>query len=332
MNIPLKKTQSVKKSSSGDSQEYFPIRILAEKTHVGTSTLRAWERRYGLLTPERTPKGHRLYSNSDIQRVFKILDLLKDGHSLPNIAELLSVEDLTRTENIQSRLNSSLSNGEPSLTTIWENFLQKTLSAVSDFSTERIDAIYNEASSLYPIDMVTEQLIEPTLSMLGNEWQVQPKNGIAKEHFYSSWLKNRLGARFHHAYSQARGTRIICACAPGSYHEIGLMLFSLTALARGYRVLYFGSDLPLDQLEYVAQRSAAKAVVLSVQNTMAKNVNNDLPELIKQLKIPLFIGGNNPQFNADAFQTSGGILLGQQAGIAINIFERRIPAFVKAED
>jgi len=66
--------------------ERFPIRVLAEKTGVGTSTIRAWERRYGLLKPERTPKGHRLYKNSDSQRIMKILDLLNDGHSFPNMS------------------------------------------------------------------------------------------------------------------------------------------------------------------------------------------------------------------------------------------------------
>lgn len=95
MNAFPDKTLESTEPHSDQTQEYFPIRQLAEKTHVGTSTLRAWERRYGLLTPARTPKGHRLYRHSDIQRVLKILDLLQDGHSLPNIAELLSTEDLS---------------------------------------------------------------------------------------------------------------------------------------------------------------------------------------------------------------------------------------------
>lgn len=315
-----------------DPDDYFPIRILAEKTHVGTSTLRAWERRYGLLTPERTPKGHRLYNRSDIQRVEKIVDLLKDGHSLPHIAELLSVDNINYPEQTQSHLSDFQTESQQTLTTVWSGFIQKTLTSVSDFNIERIDAIFNEASSLYPIDMVTEQLIEPVLTHLGNEWQKHPDSGIAEEHFYSSWLKNRLGARFHHAYSQARGTRIICACAPGTYHEIGLMLFALTALSRGYRVLYFGSDLPLDQLHYVAERSAAKAVVLSVQKIKSDKLQKELSLLPDKLKIPLFIGGNYQQLNIEALQEAGGILIGDRTAIAINIFERRIPAFGSIEE
>lgn len=77
------------KSMALDAMERLPIRLLSEKTGVGASTLRAWERRYGMLTPERTPKGHRLYSVEDVRRVEHILTLLEEGHSLPAIAKVL---------------------------------------------------------------------------------------------------------------------------------------------------------------------------------------------------------------------------------------------------
>ena len=316
-------------------QSLFPIRVLAEKTSVGSSTLRAWERRYGLLHPERTPKGHRLYSEQDIRRVLKILDLLNDGHTLPSISQMLSIEntsiesvnpyDIPNKESSPSDTISCMADSP--MTTLWDDYINTTLEATRDFNIERIDAIYNEASSLYPIDMVTDRLIQPAISKLGNSWKVHPERGVAEEHFYTSWLKNRLGARFHHAYSQARGTRIICACVAGSFHEIGLMLFSLSALARGYRVLYFGADLPLDQLQYITQRSAAKAVVLGTQMKMNKNVNDELSCLVGQLNTPVFIGVPDQLIDTDAFQASGGILLGARVSVALKVFENHVPAY-----
>ena len=312
----------------------FPIRMLAEKTSVGASTLRAWERRYGLLHPERTPKGHRLYSDSDAKRVLKILDLLNDGHSLPNISEMLLVENTSTTpstfyEPKNNRASTSITN--TAMATIWDEYIKSTLEATSDFSIERIDAIYNEASSLYPVDMVTDRLIQPAIAILGNRWKEHPERGVAEEHFYTSWLKNRLGARFHHANSQARGARIICACVPGSFHEIGLMLFALSALARGYRVLYFGADLPLDQLPYITQRSAAKAVVLGAQTQIDENANKELTTLTKQLNTPVFIGGSDKLIDTEAFQASGGILLGDNLSVALKEFESHVPAYSVAK-
>lgn len=317
------------KGSTELDLERFPIRVLAEKTTVGTSTIRAWERRYGLLHPERTPKGHRLYSDEDVRRVFKIMDLLNDGHSLPKISKMLSVKD-QGNDQVMDNTDSSEAADNTSLSNTWDTFIKNTLGATADFNIERIDAIYNEASSLYPVDMVTDRLIQPTIRILGEAWETHPERGVAEEHFYTSWLKNRLGARFHHAYSHARGARIICACVPGSYHEIGLMLFSLSALARGYRVLYFGADLPLNQLQYIAQRSAAKAIVLGAQTQIDTEVNSELPHLIKQLDTPLFIGGNDSLIDTNRFEQAGGILLGSNVSVALKVFESHIPAYSAA--
>ena len=325
--------QDTIRSNQENDLDRFPIRVLAEKTTVGTSTLRAWERRYGLLHPERTPKGHRLYNNQDVKRVLKILDLLNDGHSLPNISEMLSVENTsTDALNLYASKSdeTSTATDNTAMATIWDDFIQSTLEATSDFNIERIDAIYNEAASLYPVDMLTDRLIQPTITILGNRWKEHPERGVGEEHFYTSWLKNRLGARFHHSYSQARGARIICACVPGSFHEIGLMLFALSALTRGYRVLYFGANLPLDQLTYIAQRSAAKAVVLSAQTRMDENTKQKLAGLTNELNIPVFIGGSDELIDTESFQAGGGVLLGSNISVALKIFESHVPAYSTA--
>lgn len=304
--------------------DLFPIRVLSEKTTVGTSTLRAWERRYGLLTPERTPKGHRLYSQNDVKRVNKILDLLDDGHSLPAITDMLSTNTDFEDDSAAS-LAEKLLPGDGS--SVWTNFIETTLDATCDFNIERLDEIYNEATSLYPIDLVIARLIQPVLDKLGKAWIEHPERGIAEEHFYTSWLKNRIGARFHHSYSHAKGTRIVCACLPGSFHEVGLMLFALSALSRGYRVLYFGADLPLNQLNYIAQRSAAKAIVLGAHMQLTPEINTELVTLVSEQDVPVFIGGYDENIDSDAVQDNGGILLGSNIPVALRIFENHLKAY-----
>ena len=309
-----------------NSGKLFPIRILAEKTRMGTSTLRAWERRYGLLKPQRTPKGHRLYGEEDVIRVRKIIDLVDDGHSLPEVARILTLEAGAETGSISIRADLQ---GEKS---IWNDYVESTINAVRAFSIERIDAVYNEASSLYPLDMGTERLVQPVLDILGQAWREHPENGIAEEHFYMSWLKHRLGARFHHAYTYAKGARVICACLPGSYHEAGLMLFSLSALSRGYRVLYFGADLPLGQLAHIQRHSAARAIVLSSNTPVSGTVNAELLRLLPKLKTPVFLGGEGDvnDRESSAFQSAGGILLGSNLTVALGVFERHVPAYPSA--
>jgi len=308
------------KTCEPDDNERLPIRLVSERTGVGASTLRAWERRYGLLTPERTPKGHRLYSDKDVRLVKRILSLLDEGHSLSAIAKQLG-------EGVESPKPEQ---GPREQAGVWSGYLDGTLQAVHDFSSERLEAIYNEASSLYPVDMVTEWLIEPVLVELGRHWQVRGA-GIAEEHFYSSWVRNRLGARFHHAVGQARGARILCACLPGSYHEIGLMLFSLSALTRSYRVLYLGADLPLDQVAKAVSRSAARGVVLSAHDEIDGAMKERLAGLRATLGLPVMLGGTCRDRAICEIEEAGGIRLGSRIAVALQVLGSHVPAFGTGE-
>jgi DNA-binding transcriptional MerR regulator len=297
-------------------RERFPIRVLAEKTGVGTSTLRAWERRYGLLQPERTPKGHRLYSSHDVRRVERILALLDEGHSLPAIARELKAGD-------RSALNRERLAGQAG---VWAGYVGGSLQAIADFSTERLEAIFNEATSLHPLEMVTERLIEPILVELGERWQTRDA-GIAEEHFYSAWVRNRLGARFHHAIGQAHGPRILCAGLPGGRHDIGLLLFSLSALSRGYRTLYLGADLPLAQVPLVVERSAARGVVMSSRSDIEAPMHAELADLSRSLDIPLMLGGPCSDQPLADFEDAGGVRLGSRIPVALKVLGSRVPLY-----
>lgn len=301
---------------AGDALDRFPIRVLSEKTGVGTSTLRAWERRFGLLEPERTPKGHRLYSADDIRHVERILTLLDEGHSLSVIARQLKSGE-------RWALQEEKLAGKPG---VWADYLSGTLQAIADFSTERLEAIFNEASSLYPVEMVTEGLIEPTLVALGERWKTRDA-GIAEEHFYTAWVRNRLGARFHHAVGQARGTRVLCAGLAGSHHDIGLLLFSLSALSRGYRVLHLGADLPLTQVPLVLERSAARGVVMSSRNTIDEGMQAELATLARSLRVPLMLGGPCSDQPLEVFENAGGVLMGSRIAVALKVLGSHVPLF-----
>lgn len=299
----------------------FPIRTLVNKTQVGSSTLRAWERRYGLLTPSRTPKGHRLYSEADVKKVRRICDLINDGHSLAVIKDLLAEEK--NSTDIEWPLPETKTNH------FWHSNIENTLQAIKDLSIERIDSIFNEAIALYPIELVIHHLLEPVLEKTGKLWLESPKTGIAQEHFYTTWLKSRLSARFQHSYAQARGEKIICACVPGCEHEIGLMLFALAALARGYQVHYFGPNLPLDQLNYIQSKIQAKALVLSIHKVREKTINNALLSLIKQHPTQIFIGGSSVVVDTQQLQQSGGIVIGSQLNAAMRLLEYYLPVFAQ---
>jgi DNA-binding transcriptional MerR regulator/methylmalonyl-CoA mutase cobalamin-binding subunit len=277
----------------------FPIRTVSEITGVNSVTLRAWERRYGLISPSRTPKGHRLYSQQDIQLIQDVLDRLSQGMSISQIAR--DILDKTALDEIDN-------------TDTWGQYSQRMIEAIVRFDEHALDSVYNDAMSLYPVDIVTTRLIMPLLEQLGNRWEKKSKKSgnIAEEHFFSVYLRNKLGARFHHQNLKNSGPKLIMACLPGEHHEFGILLFALTAHSKGYQVILLGADLPVTELIQVAQRTDSQGVVLAGSASLNCNsAMEDINLLTGTISIPVFIGGDVSSTCRDEITKASGFPLGQ---------------------
>jgi DNA-binding transcriptional MerR regulator len=289
--------------------ENFPIRTVAEITGVNAVTLRAWERRYGLIKPSRTPKGHRLYTNDDIRLIQEILDRLSQG---------ISISQITR-----ELLESAASAGKQTADT-WDNYRSRMLDAIVSFDEQALDAVYNDAMSLYPVDIVTIRLIMPLLEELGDRWQEQT-GSIAEEHFFSVYLRNKLGARFHHQNLKNTGPKLTVACLPGEHHEFGVLLFALTAHNRGFQIVLLGADLPLSELKHVAQKTGSKGIVLAGSGALdCTALFNDIKALTEAVEVPVFIGGAVSYICRDEFARASAYPLGHDLGSSIHKIINRI--------
>lgn len=300
----------------------FPIRGLAERTGVGQSTLRAWERRYGLLKPQRTPKGHRLYSEADAVFVRRVVKLLESGNAISEVAKAVladpkGLDQLAAAK--EKRKGPKLSAG------VWKDYVNRLLEAIEAFNPAQLDNIYNEASSLYPLDLVSNELVEPILATLGHRWR-ERETGIAEEHFFSAWLRNKLGARLHHASASASGRTLILACVPGHRHEVGILLFALAALGRGYRVVYLGVDMPLESIPAVVARSGASGVILSGGRELDPETTiASLQALSPRLPCPLFVGGPIAERYESALSRIDAVSIGTQFSPAVERVAEIIP-------
>jgi len=257
----------------------YSISTVSSLTGVNTVTLRAWERRYGLLKPTRTESGHRLYTGADIEYIKNILKLLDEGIAISRVTEAM--------RQAQQHSETITTGSDP-----WLGYRSDMLNAVANFDEATLESVYNQAMSLYSVDMVTSQLLLPLLKALGGRWLNEPI-GVAEEHFFSIFMRNKLGARFHHRNLQNNGPRLLAACLPGEHHEFGLLLLALSAHSRGYRLILLGADMPLAQLPEVAVRTHSEAIVLSGSvDTVNNDLDDELRELVKQSKLPVFIGGS----------------------------------------
>ncbi len=292
-------------STERSGEALFPIRTVASLTGVNPVTLRAWERRYGLVCPQRTAKGHRLYSATDVERIKQILQLLDSGVSIGRVSRALESEE-------QAQEDVPRSDGGP-----WDDYARLMLQAVENFDDNRLERVYNDALALYPIEMVTRRLVVPMLHTLGQRW-AQDEGSVAEEHFFGMFLRNKLGARFHHMQSQSRGPLLMAACLPGDLHELGLLMFSLTAMSRDYRVVLLGANTPLAPLPQAIRRSGAEVLVLSGSTALDwSSVDAGFRALVTGVSVPVVVGGAVSERSADAIRAAGGTPIGDDHARAL---------------
>ena len=289
------------------SDGLVPIRTVSSLTGVNSVTLRAWERRYALIKPLRTPKGHRLYTMADVDLIHHVVALLDNGMSIGQVRQVLDAA--------QERPEPA---PEPSFNfSPWRGYQERLLQAITVFDEKELHAVYNEVLSLYPVDIVTSRLIVPLLRELGERW-AQGLGSIAEEHFFSVFLRNELGARFHHLNPDRRGPKLLAACLPSEQHEVGLLLFALAALDRDYRVVLLGPNTPLSELPPVVERAAIQAIVLAGSADLAATViERELPSLLQAVAVPVFVGGRVVNRHSDAIAAAGAIPLGDDLNMAL---------------
>ena len=133
-------------------QSQFPIRELRFRTKINTVTLRAWERRYGLLKPQRTPKGHRLYSEKDVDTIERILTLVARGVPIGKVKVLLEQNIVEDTQVSQT--------GD------WQHAVAELLLAVETFSVSKVEHLIHKSFANYPAPICSERLLKPLFSEL----------------------------------------------------------------------------------------------------------------------------------------------------------------------
>ncbi len=276
--------------------EQLPIRTISALTGVNAMTLRAWERRHGLVRPKRTPKGHRLYTHQDVERVRRAQALVARGVPISRVKRLLDA-------------NPASEGGRPERGP-WQDYHERMAAAISRFDERELDQVYDEALSIHPTEKITQNMILPLLVHLGERWQ-DLAGAIAEEHFFATYLRSKLGARLQHRMRHASGPRIIAACAPGEKHEIGLLLFALEAQHAGLQTVLLGADTPLAEVAMVQQRCGSQAIVLS--STVAPEpgfLEHGLATLVRKTNVPVFVGGATALGQRKAISAAGAIALG----------------------
>ena len=290
----------------------FPIRTVSELTGVNSITLRAWENRYGLIEPIRKASGHRLYTQEHIDLINRVVGLLDRGMRIGQVkAEVLSGSHSEGGQTDQSQNQ-------------WQRYINGMIAAIIRFDERALERIYAEALSNFPVRAVTDKLLSPVLKELGERW-ASGQGSVAEEHFFGFYLRNKLGARFHHRVQNQTGPKLLMACLPGDLHEIGLLLFALDASDQGFQTILLGANMPLDDFPDAVKKTACDALVLSGSiQPQSDIISKFLPRLVNKLKVPIFLGGNVVASHFDDLKKSGVMLIGTDIDTALKQIKKRL--------
>ena len=198
------------------------------------------------------------------------------------------------------------------------------LAAVEHFDETELEKLYNDALSLYPMALVHIHLIIPVLRQLGERWKDR-EAGIAEEHFFTTYLRNKLGSRILHLNQHNHGPVLLMACLPGEYHEVGMLMFAMSCLDKGYRVLVLGANVPLQQIPLVIAQKPCAGVVLSASARISGNqLQEEIPALVGSVESPVFVGGTASERHRQAIENAGAVFASSDMAYALKEIAERI--------
>jgi MerR family transcriptional regulator, light-induced transcriptional regulator len=282
---------------------------LARRTGVSPELLRAWEQRYGLLQPTRTPGGFRLYSTADEARVQRMQGLVSGGLAAAQAARLV-LSDSEPAPRAVSGSATTMEDAAGALTTSLDRLDEPAANTA-------LDRLF----SIYTVETVLQEVVLPYLHRLGERWAAGEVS-VAQEHFASNLLRGRL-LGLAQGWGQGRGPAAILACVPGEHHELGLLAFGVALRRRGWRITYLGTDSPIDAVADTTQSLAPTVVVLLSINPQGFL---DHAREIKQLanQVPVMIAG--PGATPEAAQHTQTQLLDHDPVSAAATIDRDHPA------
>jgi len=231
----------------------YSIKAVSQATGLSIETLRAWERRYGVVQPTRDASGRRAYQPDDVIRLRKLREATERGHPIGRLVRL-GQEELDTI--LQSQAQSG--GGAPSIRSLGTQIL----AAAEDYRPADCEQLLAMALALLPVSRVVSEVLSPTLTEVGERWH-RGQLSIAQERIISTAIRRQLSSVLDTYSRIADGPVMVLATPAGERHELGILMCALLAASRNVRCHYLGADMPAAELATYATRVGADVVALS---------------------------------------------------------------------
>ena len=246
----------------------YNIKQAAARAGVSVPVLRAWERRYGIVSPERSASGYRRFDDDAVARVRAMRQLVDDGWSPSNAAAALISGEVpvppdVATDGTEAEPGRPAATGpETSGGSAATELADRLVAAAADLDPGSLEGVLDDLFSRGSFERIAGDLLFPALRRLGEAW-ASGEVSVAGEHLASAAVQRRLALALEGAGRASRSApRTLIGLPAGSRHELGALAFAVAASRAGMAVSYLGADLPVD--DWVAASASADAAVIGV--------------------------------------------------------------------
>ncbi len=308
-----------------DLQQYsdvplFNTKAVVQQTGIAAPTLRAWERRYTILSPERARNTYRLYSERDIATIRWLKECVDTGISISQAIALfhhLEEEQEQLHKGAQPRLQlvqefGSGGNGNDSLATYNMRFMQeRLLGAFGELDEAVASQLMASMLAIYPIEQVCAELITPTLWEVGRRWE-HGQTTVTVEHFASAFFQGLLTNLLHTTPPGNAHPLVITCSAPGEGHSLAPLILALLLRRAGLRAAYLGQDIETEGLLQTARQLSPALLCISITLASSLDALIDMGQKLQELPAPrpiLVFGGQLFEQRPDLIARVPGVYL-----------------------
>lgn len=288
----------------------YTIKAVSKRTGIKTVTLRAWERRYNLLSPQRLDNGYRLYSEQDVQVLQWVQEKQAAGESISQVTNQFAAMRQEEKWPEAVEKHEVVIEREPAPRPA-RDFAEMLYGALISHQEAKASMIMDDVQRYFDIPEIFEEVIYPALVLIGEAWY-RGEIRIATEHFASGFVRGRLMSILQSIPMRKDGGLILVGCGPEEDHEIASLMFAVLLRRAGYHVEYLGPDLPVNDLVDYAAAIKPKLIVLSVSSEESGLLMKGLSQKLAALrgKPKLVYGGRYFNEYKNARTELGGIYLG----------------------
>jgi DNA-binding transcriptional MerR regulator len=254
-----------------ESSAYFPIRELSLKTGVNSVTLRAWERRYGLLKPKRTGKGHRLYDQGDVQRVEGILRWIQQGVAVSKVRALLEQEVAP---------DGVVPSNE------WLEWQVALVKASKAFQEDKIEQMYQQIFSQYPAEIAVRDWLLPSFEQLGKSAEL----AFCESVLLSCLVSRVMSLKSQKKQSQGKGLPKVLITGLTSQRVLWCYMAAAIMLDKGLPCTILPNAYYSDDWSRFVETTQVQSVLVFCENELAAKAS-DLINQMQQWQRPVVVVG-----------------------------------------